>query len=517
MPHLLASQAGDVMAGARGACAFLVLAAGAACFKHFSMRAAGHVGMQMGTQNGPPTGGIEVFFVRGGRAGGHPAGQEWLSLADKAKEGNKTWPSLFQNVESEEAKAKEQRKAQCAVCGKWWQLSTTCGGPSFAGERAFGGVSPANKVTEKKPRISFKAALEIAKDGALIASAVKELKKDFWADSNKESQASKRRLVVELAQAIGGEWWTPPLNVDVVLGVAAALKAAGLKTAAALINELKLWHIEQGHSVSDSLARLLWLAKKSVSRNLGPVKRAQEVKIAEVDSWLWQCSRRAEICEPILAYAWAVVFMLRCAEVAAVRWMHVFADKSKKVVALKTPISKTDQAGWGVRRTLGCCGLRKCPWTCAWRLWTVISERATSKSEFVFVDKYEGVKSTRSMTLAWKDKLKEEMSGHSARRSGAMMYVRAGLPIQEVAGGVSGKVERWKSNVVLNYAEEALEEVPANQRIMQETGRPSSKDFAGWKSPKTPRTTKADMGNDTPVPMTPPASCAMGGASRSCR
>ena len=116
------------------------------------------------------------------------------------------------------------------------------------------------------------------------------------------------------------------------------------------------------------------------------------------------------------------------------------------------------------------------------------------------MDNYEGVKSTRSMTQAWKSKLKEEMSGHSARRSGAMMYVRAGLPIQEVAF-----LGRWKSNVVLNYAEEALEEVPANQRIVQATGRPSSKHFTGWKSPRTPRTVKADLGNDTPVPMTPPA------------
>ena len=41
-----------------------------------------------------------------------------------------------------------------------------------------------------------------------------------------------------------------------------------------------------------------------------------------------------------------------------------------------------------------------------------------------------------------------ELPGHSARRSGAMMYVRAGLPLQEVAF-----LGRWKSNVVLMYAE----------------------------------------------------------------
>ena len=130
--------------------------------------------------------------------------------------------------------------------------------------------------------------------------------------------------------------------------------------------------------------------------------------------------------------------MLRRAEVAAVRWIHISVDKSKKVITQKIPISKTDQSGWGVRRTLGCCGLRKCSWACAWKVWSEISRRATSKSEFGFVDDYEGTKSARKMTLAWKDKLKAEMSGHSARRSGAMMYVRAGLPI---GGGFLGKVE----------------------------------------------------------------------------
>ena len=238
---------------------------------------------------------------------------------------------------------------------------------------------------------------------------------------------------MELAQAVGGEWWTPPLNEKVVLGVAAALKAARLRTASALISELKLWHVEQGHSVSDSLNRLLGLAKKSVSRNLGPTERALEVKLSSLEGALWQCSWHMGICEPVLAYAWAVIFILRCAEVAAVRWSHVSVDEVKKHITLKIPISKMDQSGWGVRRTLGCCGLKRCSWTCAWKVWTEVAFRATSKSEHVFLEKYEGVKSTRSMTTAWKSKLGQGVSGHSARRSGAMMYVRAGLPLQEVA------------------------------------------------------------------------------------
>ena len=364
------------------------------------------------------------------------------------------------------------------------------------GEQDRGGEAAEGSQTKG----SFRAALEIARNKDLMAQAVSELKKDFWADSNRQAQASKRKLVIELAQAVGGEWWTPPLTESVVVGVAAALKAAGLKTAASLLNELKLWHVDQGHSVTDSLERLLSLAKKSVARNLGPVKRALEVKIAEIDRGVWQCSRHMEVCEPILAYAWAVIFMLRCAEVAAVRWTHVFADKSKKLITLRIPISKTDQAGWGVRRTLGCCGWRKCSWACAWKVWSEILERSTSKSEFVFVEDYEGAKSTRKVALAWKSKVNSNMSGHSARRSGAMMYVRAGLPLQEVAF-----LGRWKSNVVLSYAEEALEEVPANQRIVPGPKAAKTKEFQCWKAPRTPGTPQPDFGCDTPVPMTPQA------------
>ena len=131
-------------------------------------------------------------------------------------------------------------------------------------------------------------------------------------------------------------------------------------------------------------------------------------------------------------------------------------------------------------------------------MWNEITDRVKEKSDFIFLEKFEGPKSTRMMTQAWKSTLNGEMSGHSARRSGAMMYVRAGLPLQEVAF-----LGRWKSNIVLTYAEEALEEVLANQRIMPAPGAAGVKDFSGWKSPRTPKPAPTDMGCGTPVPMTP--------------
>jgi hypothetical protein len=46
----------------------------------------------------------------------------------------------------------------------------------------------------------------------------------------------------------------------------------------------------------------------------------------------------------------------------------------------------------------------------------------------------------------------DEVTGHSARRSGALQYIRKGWPVTQV-----GYLGRWKSNVIMEYAQEALE------------------------------------------------------------
>ena len=49
------------------------------------------------------------------------------------------------------------------------------------------------------------------------------------------------------------------------------------------------------------------------------------------------------------------------------------------------------------------------------------------------------------------------VSGHSARRSGAMMYARGGMSVQEIA-----YLGRWKSSAIFRYVEQALQDVPLN-------------------------------------------------------
>ena len=105
--------------------------------------------------------------------------------------------------------------------------------------------------------------------------------------------------------------------------------------------------------------------------------------------------------------------MLTCAELIAVKWVHMYRNEFELRVTLKIPLrKKMDQIG----ATLGCCGQRRC-WSRAWKVWAEIEKRRTSSSCFVFVMENEGPKSTNKMVAAWKSLLKSDLSGHSAHRS----------------------------------------------------------------------------------------------------
>ena len=142
-----------------------------------------------------------------------------------------------------------------------------------------------------------------------------------------------------------------------IVGVAAALKKAKLKSAAALLNDLKLWHVEEGHEIQEWMGRLFSLAKKSVTRGLGPAKRANEVKLTSIGAMAWLESKAmGKVKAPMLAFAWASVWMLRCAELVKVKKKHITVSQEEKTISLTIPVSKMDQKGMGVRRTLMCCG-----------------------------------------------------------------------------------------------------------------------------------------------------------------
>ena len=317
---------------------------------------------------------------------------------------------------------------------------------------------------------SFDEVMDILKEKEKLAKARQELRKDFMADSSRASQRTKREQVLAMAAEArdpGAE--TFPLKTETVEAVAAAIKAVGWTSGDQYINELKLMHIEAGWDVSQQLSRALADCKRSLRRNRGPVKRAPEFRLEDIEQmkWILTCRGPKKVARPALAYAWAVVWMLREIEVSAMRWRDVSADWSKRRISIFIPVSKCDQQALGVRRTMQCCAYRSCQRWCPWKvwveLWRALRGEQRDPHEFIFQDA-EGKKLSKAkMVEGWAMVTTPDIQGHSARRSGAMGYVRLGMPIQELAF-----LGRWKSSVVLNYAEDALQTEPANRNLKRE-------------------------------------------------
>ncbi len=326
-----------------------------------------------------------------------------------------------------------------------------------------------NPVRKKgnRGRRSFLKKLEGVNPGSLaLENAIKELEDGFYADSSKDGRESRCQKVLEIARRVaGGDPF--PLTRHTVIATAACLKLAKLVSADQYLGVLKCMHIEEGYGVSECLHRLFAQCKRSLKRDRGPENRAPEFRIDKIEKmWLdWKCKGNLGIQRPVLAYVWAVHWMLREIELRECLIRDVVLDENKRQVTLTIRKSKTDQSAAGTRRTLmcvcqPCTGGAECVWSVAQLAMKVARDR--DPDEHLFTTN-RGDKTTKAtMVAAWNRMLMGGIRGHSPRRSGAMRYVRAGLQIQELAF-----LGRWRSAAVLRYAEEALREMPTNGKLRQ--------------------------------------------------
>ena len=330
----------------------------------------------------------------------------------------------------------------------------------------------------------MKLAYQLATSTKNIRNAVNKLKSNFWAPSSRAARDIKRSEVVRLARLVAGTAQQVfPLTQEVVEGVAACIKDANMKSGDQYLNELKLCHIEQGFDLPPWLVRTLAMCKKALMRNKGPVKRAIEAKLEDIEEeqWATDGADADNGINPALSYAWACLWMLREIEASECKWEHIQMDRQRKTVSLMIPISKMDQDAKGIKRTLQCCGENVCSRFCAWNVWLRMVEEFPKRKEkkgYLFTDKFKGKLNKNKMIEAWRKVTRKQVTGHSARRSGAMEHVRRGLQLQELAF-----LGRWKSAVVLTYANDALQEVPANRNGRNETQMGNS---TGTPMPWTP-------------------------------
>ena len=327
------------------------------------------------------------------------------------------------------------------------------------------------KIKETK-RCNMAQALIVARSSNFDA-VVHKFKKQYFSESSRKSRESKREVVAELAKTVKGSNRFLPLNKDTVEGVSAAMREVGMKSGSQYLTELRLMHIEAGYEMHAWLERVFDLCKKGLEREKGPTKRAAAVKLEDVN---WnqrdlKVHKKGWPIRPFRAFLWAAIWMLREIELRNMRTKHVKVRDSKKEVSIVLPLSKCDQQGEGVMRTLACCNHTPCKEWCPYALAKMIlAERCRSDMlglSWLFPSKWRQCTTKSGMIDSWKCNLGNEISGHSPRRSGAMHYVRAGLPIQELAF-----LGRWRSNVVLTYAEEALQETAVSFVDKSKTASP---------------------------------------------
>ena len=344
---------------------------------------------------------------------------------------------------------------------------------------------PVRMKLRGRPNIN-KVIKKLNEKGKLCSEAKRTLERDFNANSSRASTTSRRSTIAKLMNKIVGNSRWLPLTCENLKNIAAVFKEEGYKSAELYLNDLKLMHIEKGHHWSAQLDRVFKQCKLSVNRGRGPKKKAKEVP---EDIWA-QGGREAEeegeskVWMARRLFAMEVQWMMREIEIAALTVDNLSFNRSLKTVTLTWFECKTDQEGFQITRVLQCqcegssCGLR-CPYDNAMQLVKSAHEVDQGEPRSLAVTKGNKPASKHLVLKAWRALFGKDISGHSTRRSGALQYIRRGWSISQVAF-----LGRWKSNIILQYADEALQSIPVNASqnfnlekkdlaVVQQTGIPA--------------------------------------------
>ena len=303
--------------------------------------------------------------------------------------------------------------------------------------------------------------LAIARRASLSKTTTRALERDFASVTSMKSKKAIRNTVNSVFKEARGSSGLPP-TPDKIKLLGGILKAAGYRAAGNYLGEYKLMAIEGGHEWSDQLERTLKLTKRSSTRAMGPKKKAAEVETSEAgENFAVKVSTKAPKKVPLAAelFEFGVIWMLREVELAAIKKDHILLDFQNKKVTFTLPVSKGDQEASQVKRVLQClCGRNICYMSCPFYTSVRLLDRMRALGlSRACMNRKSRLASKAQLVEDWRLLYGTMVSGHSARRTGALRYIRQGWAIAQVA-----YLGRWKSSVIYEYAAEALESLPVN-------------------------------------------------------
>ena len=322
---------------------------------------------------------------------------------------------------------------------------------------------PKFKLEEQRKargKIKFASILKITSSKEARRKALANLERDFSSNTSRKSKSALRATVKTILDGLNGTKGPLPATPDKVKLLAGVLKDAEYKSAHLYLGEYKLMAVESGQAWSDMLARTLQQCKRSVARAVGPKKKAPEVRNFS-DKTNDRNPKKTSKLKVNLAkelFDMGVIWMLREVELSAIQKEHISMNPKSKMVSLTLPVSKTDQAGTGAVRVLQCVCQGDCDALCPWQVSKALVDGMRNLGTDEACITKDGKKATKMQLVKdWKVLFGGEITGHSARRTGALRYIRLHWPLAQVA-----YLGRWKSNVIYDYAAEALASLPVN-------------------------------------------------------
>lgn len=204
-----------------------------------------------------------------------------------------------------------------------------------------GGSIKTRKTRLKGPTTLSEASV-MARNRSWRATARKVLKDKFFSLSTSAAKASKRRTILEVADACSEDGLIFPLSVDLLVDIAATINHTEMKAGDQYLYEVKLMHIEKGFQWTDQLERHLQMCRRALTRDRGPEDRAIEFKPENLTTkMLEQVENSRKTPKSVaLSYAWSTLWMLRAIEAWSLEVGHVALDHGKKSVRLYIPKSK---------------------------------------------------------------------------------------------------------------------------------------------------------------------------------
>ena len=138
------------------------------------------------------------------------------------------------------------------------------------------------------------------------------------------------------------------LTADEILTIAAVLGEANIKSSDQYLAELKLMQLEMGISWPDVLNRQLTMVKRALKRDVGPEVPAKEANPEDicVEAWETKLQVKGMPVSSAWAYAWAVLWMLRCVELVNLRASDVQLTSPRRPYRSTSESRRWTRRGW---------------------------------------------------------------------------------------------------------------------------------------------------------------------------